>query len=73
MSKLPDSAKRSMSVVLTDLDLSMIVSVPTSIRPIDLGSMLYFSRRPETANEEEVKTECWHDSSEYAHHSKQRN
>jgi hypothetical protein len=26
----------------------MIVSVPTSRRPIDLGSMLYFSRRFET-------------------------
>jgi hypothetical protein len=27
---------------LTDLDLSRSVSVPTSRRPIDLGSMLYF-------------------------------
>lgn len=48
MSELPDSVKRSMRTVLTDFDLSMIVSVPTSRRPIDFGSMLYFSRRLET-------------------------
>ena len=49
MSKLPDSVKRSMRVVLTDFDLSMMVSVPTSMRPIDLGSILYLLRRPLTA------------------------
>ena len=49
MSVLPAATKRSMRVVVTDFDLSMIVSVPTSMRPIDLGSMLNFSRRPETA------------------------
>lgn len=32
-------------VVLTDFDLSMIVSVPTSRRPTSVGAMLYFSRR----------------------------
>lgn len=48
MSKLPESAKRSIRTVLTDLDLSMMVSVPTSRRPMDLGSMLYFSSREET-------------------------
>ena len=33
------------SVVFTDFDLSMIVSVPTSRRPTSVGAMLYFSSR----------------------------
>ena len=33
---------------LTDLDLSRSVSVPTSRRPMDLGSMEYLRRRLET-------------------------
>jgi hypothetical protein len=49
MSVLPEDWKRSMSTVLTDLDLSMIVSVPTSRRPIERGSMLYFSSKFATA------------------------
>ena len=42
-------------MVLTDLDLSMMVSVPTSMRPIDLGSTLKRSKRPETAIADETK------------------
>jgi hypothetical protein len=34
---------------LTDLDLSRSVSVPTSRRPIDFGSMLYFLKSDERA------------------------
>lgn len=48
MSVLPEAAKRSIKRVLVDFDLSMIVSVPTSRRPIERGSMLYFFKRFET-------------------------
>ena len=41
-----------MRTVLTDLDLSMIVSVPTSRRPTDVGSTLYLRIKLETTNEE---------------------
>ena len=39
-----------MRTVLTDLDLSMIVSVPTSRRPTALGSTLYLRIKLETTD-----------------------
>ena len=44
-----------MSTVLTDFALSMIVSVPTSRRPIEFGSTLYFFIKDETTGEEYVR------------------
>lgn len=38
------TSKACMRKVLIDLLLSITVSLPTSIRPICVGSMLYFSR-----------------------------
>src|SRR5258706_11586486 len=55
MSWLPASSKRRMSTVLTDFALSIIVSVPTSRRPIDFGSTLYFFIKDETTGEEYVR------------------
>jgi hypothetical protein len=49
MSVLPAFWKRSMRVLFTDLDLSTMVSVPTSTRPTSFGSMLYFSSSDCTA------------------------
>lgn len=43
----PEGVKSCMSTDLTDLDLSRIVSVPTSRRPMEVGSMEYFRRREE--------------------------
>jgi len=41
------------------LDLSIIVSVPTSRRPIDLGSMLYLRIKLETTGGKEIgETKC---------------
>lgn len=37
--------KSCMSTDLTDLDLSSMVSVPTSRRPMELVSILYFESR----------------------------
>ena len=48
MSWLPAGWNRSISSVLVALDLSISVSVPTSSRPIELGSMLYFSSSDDT-------------------------
>src|SRR5687767_12787317 len=42
------SGNSCISTVLTDLDLSSSVSVPTSRRPIEFGSTLYFLSRLET-------------------------
>jgi hypothetical protein len=49
MSVLPAFWKRSMRVLFTDLDLSTMVSVPTSSLPTSFGSMLYFSSSDCTA------------------------
>jgi len=58
-------------VVFTDFDLSMMVSVPTSIRPIDLGSILYFSRRLATTEAALGKEHVFIIKKTY--HSKQKN
>jgi hypothetical protein len=45
---LPAGAKRFINSVLVAFDLSIMVSVPTSNRPMDEGWMLYFLSRDET-------------------------
>lgn len=44
------SGNSCIKTVLTDLDLSSRVSVPTSNRPIDCGGMEYFARMEETVD-----------------------
>ena len=61
-SVLPDGANRSIRIVLTDLDLSMIVSVPMSMRPIERGSMLYLRSNEEVTEGQTKLQECTHRS-----------
>ena len=61
------TSKSCIKKVLMDLLLSMTVSLPTSRRPICLGSILYFSRRDVTAlklrnTDQHIETQSLHES-----------
>jgi hypothetical protein len=56
MSELPLCSKRVMRTLFTDFDLSMIVSVPTSNRPMFEGEMEYFSKRELATDKDERRT-----------------
>ncbi|MFS7941712.1 hypothetical protein Hanom_Chr06g00479471 [Helianthus anomalus] len=55
MSVFPQSSKIFIRNVLMDLLLSITVSLPTSMRPICFGSILYFSSSEVTAVNLKIK------------------